>query len=140
MHCREILFTPRCSPRAREFPWSVHFFVRRTVAELHSVKLPNFGILAYFPIQNAKNVPSSDQLTAQGLHCRMIPVFPCGSRRSKGVPSGSGVFIRLLGRGAGEWGPQTCLNLRLWQISIPIQNASTRRVRSGPMMSEKAPF
>jgi len=21
MHCREILFTPRCSPRAREFPW-----------------------------------------------------------------------------------------------------------------------
>jgi len=26
----------------------------------------------------------------------MIPIFPRGSRRSKGVPSGSGVFLRLL--------------------------------------------
>jgi len=39
MHCREILFTPRCSPRAREFPESVDFSVRRTVAELRDVKL-----------------------------------------------------------------------------------------------------
>ena len=26
----------------------------------------------------------------------MIPIFPCDSRRSRGVPSGSGVFLRLL--------------------------------------------
>jgi len=26
----------------------------------------------------------------------MITIFPCGSRRSKGVPSGRGVFLRLL--------------------------------------------
>ena len=26
MHCREILFTPRCSPRAREFPRLLNFF------------------------------------------------------------------------------------------------------------------
>ena len=32
MHYREIMFTPRCSPRAREFPGSVDFSVRRTVA------------------------------------------------------------------------------------------------------------
>ena len=33
----------------------------------------------------------------------MITIFPCGSRRSKGVPSGSGVFLRLL---MGElWDP-----------------------------------
>ena len=28
----------------------------------------------------------------------MIPIFPCGSRRSKRVPSGSGVFLRTLVR------------------------------------------
>jgi len=31
----------------------------------------------------------------------MITIFPRGSRRSKGVPSGSGVFLRLL---VGELG------------------------------------
>ena len=48
MHCREILFTPRCSPKATEFPRSVNFSVRRTVADGAS-KLPNFRILVYFP-------------------------------------------------------------------------------------------
>jgi len=49
MHYREILFTPRCSPRAREFPMSVNFFVQRTVAYSYGAsKLPNFLILAYF--------------------------------------------------------------------------------------------
>jgi len=34
----------------------------------------------------------------------MIPIFSCGSRRSKGVPSGTGVFLRLL---VGElWTPK----------------------------------
>ena len=48
MHCREILFTPRCSPRTTGFPGSVDFSVRRTVAELRGVKLsPNFRILAF---------------------------------------------------------------------------------------------
>jgi len=42
MHCREILFTPRCSPRAREFPGSVDLSVWRTVAELRGVKLAQF--------------------------------------------------------------------------------------------------
>ena len=42
MHCRKILFTPRCSPRAREFPRSEQLFflsLRRTVAELRGVKV-----------------------------------------------------------------------------------------------------
>jgi len=43
MHCREITFTPHCSPRAREFPRSVDFSVRRTVAELRGVKLAQFS-------------------------------------------------------------------------------------------------
>ena len=32
MHSRDILFTPRSIPRAREFPGSVQFSVRCTVA------------------------------------------------------------------------------------------------------------
>jgi len=43
MHCKEILFTPRCSSRAREFPGSVDFSVRRTVAELRGIKLARFS-------------------------------------------------------------------------------------------------
>jgi len=31
----------------------------------------------------------------------MIPIFPCGSRRSKGVPSWTGNFLRLLVRELG---------------------------------------
>jgi len=65
-------------------------------------KLPNFWILAYFPSQTKdEKVPFSDQPTAQGLHRRMIPIFHCGSYRSKGVPTGSGVFLRLF---VGELG------------------------------------
>ena len=59
-------------------------------------KLLNFRILAYVPYKTPKKVPSADQPTAQGLHRRMIPIFPCVSRWSKGVHSGSGVFLRLL--------------------------------------------
>ena len=43
MHCREILFTPRCSPRAREFHGLDRLSVRRTVAELRGVKLAQFS-------------------------------------------------------------------------------------------------
>ena len=50
---------------------------------------PIFEFWPIFPIQNPENVPSGDQPTAQGLHRRMIPIFPCGSRRSNGVPSGT---------------------------------------------------
>jgi len=71
------------------------------VAELRASKLPNFRILAYFPHTKPLNVPSGDQPAAQGLHRRMIPISRCGSRRSKGVPSGRDVFLRLL---VGELG------------------------------------
>ena len=97
--------------------------------------LPSFRILAYFPHTNPWNEPSGDQVTAQWLHRRMIQIFPCGSRRSKGVPSGTGDFLRLLIEELGI--PQTCPNFRLWQMAIPIHNATTRDVRSGPKMSAK---
>jgi len=94
MHCREILFTSRCSsPRAREFPRSVNCCVRRTVTELRGVKVAQFSDFGLF---SPYKTPSSDQPTAQGLHRRMIPIFPHGSQRPKGVPSGSRAFLRLL--------------------------------------------
>jgi len=62
---------------------------------------PISGFWPNFLIQNPRNVPSGDQPTAQGLDRRMITIFPCDSRRSKGVPSGSAVFLRLL---VGELG------------------------------------
>jgi len=96
---------------------------------------PIFGFWPIFPIRNPKNVLSGDQPMAQGLLRRMIPIFPCGSRRSKGVSSGRVVSCDF-------WGLKTCPNVRLWQMAIglPIQNATTRRVRSGPKMSENAQF
>ena len=63
---------------------------------------PIVGFWPIFPILLCgENRPSGDQPTAQGLHIRMITISPCGSRRSKGVPSGRGVFLRLL---VGELG------------------------------------
>jgi len=49
MHCKEILFTPRCCPRAREFPSFGKLFVRCTVAKLRGVKIaqfPDFGLFS----------------------------------------------------------------------------------------------
>ena len=79
---------------------------------MYDVRLQSYGIkVAQFsdfgrfsPYKTPKKAPSGDQPTALGLHRRMIPIFSCDSRRSKGVPSGSGVFLRLL---VGElWTPK----------------------------------
>jgi len=48
MHCREILFTPRCTLGAREFPRSVNFSLRRTVADLRGVKVAQFSDFGLF--------------------------------------------------------------------------------------------
>ena len=79
--------------------------LRRTVAELRGVKIAQFLDFGLFsPHKTPKNVPSGDQPTAHGLHRRMITIFPCDSRRSKGVHSGRRVFLRLL---VGElWTPK----------------------------------
>ena len=84
VHCREILFTPRCSPRAREFRGSIDFSVRRrpSVAELRGVKVAQFWILAYFPHtkllkhQNAKT-RFSQKLSNLELWCVLATI---GSR------------------------------------------------------------
>ena len=99
MHCRKILFTPRCSPRAREFLRSVDFSVRRTVVELRGVKVAQFSDFGLFsPYKTPKTYLPVTSLQLQ----RMIQIFPCDSRRSRGVLSGTRDFLRLL---VGNWGP-----------------------------------
>jgi len=92
MHCREMLLTLRCSPRAREFPRSVNVFVRRTVAELRMGRqsCPICRFWPIFPIHNPLKtyLPVINLQPLQGLHRRMITISPYGSRRSKGVLSG----------------------------------------------------
>jgi len=81
------------------FQAPVNFSLRRTVAELRGVKLPNVRTLAYF--SHTKPLRRTFRWSAHGLHRRMIPISPCDSRRSKRVPSGRGVFLRLLVRELG---------------------------------------
>jgi len=51
MHCREILFTPRCSPRTSEFPRSCQLFsLTYTVAELRGVKFAQFSDFGLFSL------------------------------------------------------------------------------------------
>jgi len=103
--------------------------------------------LAYFPqTKRVKSTfwgsaysPGVTVVVVVELHRRLISIFPRDSGRSKGVPSGSGVFLRLL---VGElWTPklaQIFANFFTKNMSISMQNATTRRVRSGPKMSENA--
>ena len=49
MHSREILFTPRCSPRGTEFPRSSAFLYDVRLRSYGASNLSNFRILAYFP-------------------------------------------------------------------------------------------
>ena len=87
------------------------------------------------------NVPSGDQPTAQGLHRRMIPIFPCDSQRSQGVSSGTKDFLRLLVEDLGTSKRAQIFSYgKSIQMAISIQNATAQRVRSGPKMSENAQF
>jgi len=102
-HCRQILSTQHCRPRARELPRSCQLFVWRTVSELWDVKY-NFRILAYFLHIKRLKVPPGDQPTAQGLdynaeclrlfgivvqypkRCLLLVGFSCEFCRGAGIP------------------------------------------------------
>jgi len=68
------------------------------VAKLRGVKVAQFSDFGLFPpYKTPKTYLPMTSLQSTGyIACRMIPVIPCGSRRSKGIPSGSGSFLRLL--------------------------------------------
>ena len=139
MHCREILayLLHVVVPGPGSFSDMVIFSLRRTVAELRSVKVSQFLDFGLFSLYKTQNVPSGDQLTAQGLHRRMIPIFPCDSRRSIGVPYWTGDFLRLL---VGELGTPKLAQIFAYGKWLYPYNATTRVVRSGPKMSENAQF
>jgi len=125
MHCREILFTPRCSPRARKFPRSVNFSVRRTVVELRSVKVNQFSDFGLFSLyKSPKTYLSVSSLSAQGLHRRMIPIFRVVVQGPKGCLPAPDISCDFW---QGSWRPQTCPNFHLWQMAIPIHNATIHR-------------
>jgi len=48
MRCREILYTPHCSQRAREFPRSVNFSLQRMFAELRGINVAQFSDVGLF--------------------------------------------------------------------------------------------
>jgi len=100
-------------------------------------KLPSFRTLAYFPHKTRKTYLPVTSL--QGLHRRINTIFPCHSRMFKGVPLGSGVFLRLL---IGELGTPNLPKFSPMANGYihSLQNATVRRVRSGPKTSENAQF
>ena len=71
------------------------------------------SIAVKFKLRSSINVPSGDQPTAQGLYRRLIPIFPCERRRSKGVPSSTGDFLRLLVEELGI--PKCWPNFAYWK-------------------------
>jgi len=97
MHCRDILFTPCCSPRAREFPISGQLSLRRTAAELRGVKVAQFSNFCLFSqYKTLKTYLPVISLQPRGYIAEWFRFIPASNRRSKGVPSGTGDFLRLL--------------------------------------------
>jgi len=80
MQCIEILFTPRCSPRAVEFPTLINFSVRRTVAELRGVKVAQFSDFGLFshtkPLQRTfqQSFPATSD---RGAGAKFSPMANC---------------------------------------------------------------
>jgi len=135
----EILFTPRCivqGPGSFQDPST--FFVRRTVAELWGVKIAKFSDFDLFSqYKTPKKYLPVTSLQPRGYIAEWFRFFrvivegpkECLPQRSSRATSG---------RRAGDY--QTCPNFCLWQMTIPMQNTTTRRVRSERKMSENAHF
>ena len=64
------------------------------LSELQGVKV--FTFWPILSIQNGKNVLSCARPTAKGLPCRMIPVSPRSSGRSKWVPFANRDLLKFL--------------------------------------------
>jgi len=140
MHCREISFNHVVAQGPGSFRDRSTFFVRRrpTVAELRGVKIAQFSDFGIFsPYKTPKTYLPVTRSQPRGYIAEWLRFFHVVVEGSKGCLPAA-VFscdFRY-----GSWRPQTCPNFRLWQMAIPMQNATTRHVRSGPKMSENAQF
>jgi len=91
-----MLFTPHCSRRAREFPRSSTFVYDVRLLSYGASEVAqslNFGL--FFLYKTPKTYLPVASLQPMGYIAEWL-ISPCGSRRSKGVPSGTGDFLRLL--------------------------------------------
>jgi len=62
-----------------------NFSLRRTVAELWSIKVAQFSDFGLFSHIKPPKSTFRWPAVAQWLHRRMITIFPCGNRRSRGA-------------------------------------------------------
>ena len=109
-HSRDIVHYT--SLRAREFlRCGQRFCTTYGFGTTGRLSLPIFAFLPIFPTHNAKKVLFCDKPTSQGLHRRKVPVILCSSRRSKGLPFASEVFLQLVVR---ELETQNCPHIHLW--------------------------
>jgi len=137
MHCREILFTPRCSPRAREFPRSVNFLYDVRLRSYGASCCPIFGFGLFFPYKTPKKYVPVTSLQPRGYIAEWFRLFRVIVEGPEGCLPAAEFSYDFWWR-AGD--PQTCPNFCLWQMAVAMQNATTQRVRSGSTMSENAQF
>jgi len=125
---RNALFTPRCSPRARELPRSGQLFLRHTVAKLRGVKVAKFSDFGLFSLY--KTPKTHLPVTSQQPSGYIAEWFRFSHVVVEGPIQRDAFQYRRFSatsvKGAGN--PQTCPNFRLWQMAIPIHNATTRVV------------
>jgi len=147
MHCREILFTPPCSPRAKEFPRSSQLFCATYGCEAtRRQSCPIFGFWPIFPIQNAWQSTFRwragsleiflnslvKSLQPRGYIAEWLWFFHVVVEGPKGCLPAADFFCNFW---LGSCGPP---NLPKFSPTALIQNATAWRVRSGPKMSENA--
>ena len=102
MHCRKILFTPRCRPRAREFPKSVNFSLGRTVAELQGVKFSQFSDFGQFsPYKTPKTYLPVTSVQPKGYIAEWFRFFHVIAEGPKGCLLEPEISSTS-GRGAGD--------------------------------------
>ena len=106
MHCREILFTPRCSPRATEFPRSVNFSLRHRVAELWGVRVAqflDFGLFSPYKTLKTYLYLSVISLQSRGYIAQWFQFFHVIVEGPKVLlPAPERRFPGTSGRGAGD--------------------------------------
>ena len=116
MHCTEILFSPRCSPRAcREFPRSVNISTPKT----------------YLPVTS---------LQPRGYTSQNDYGFSMWYSTVKRGAFWHRSFPATSDRGAGDPNPKLAQIFAYGKRLYPYRMLRTRRVRSGPKMSKNSQF
>jgi len=132
MHCREILFTPYCSPRAKKLPRSGQFLPHKRGLCRHAVCLC-VSVTFVSCVKTNKDIFEIFSLPGS----QAILVFPCqtGWRYSDGSPPNRGVEYR--------WGRQktrfwTNIWLRCIQVYTVVNRTSREVWETKPRRTESS--